>query len=135
MSADCLCDGGCMTIHAPRMTQMVSSCKDTNGGLMILSEQVRTQNVSRPDYTEIGDRLRAVRLAYAPDSTQASWAGTHGFSRTQYSNWENGIRRISLDAAERLCSTYGLTLDFLFMGRRDGLSENARKAVSEQRPI
>ena len=79
-------------------------------------------------YPEIGKRLEAIRVAFS-DLGQKAWAQRHNFGTTQYNNWETGARRIPVDAAERLCDTYGLTLDFVYRGRRDGLSEKALKAL------
>lgn len=80
-------------------------------------------------FHEIGERLRRLRLANQDEDNQRAWAERHNFSPTQYNNWERGVRRIPVDDAERLCRLYGLTLDFVYLGRRDGLSENARKVV------
>lgn len=82
-------------------------------------------------YPEIGARLHAIRTAFT-DASQVEWAKMHGFSPTQYNNWETGTRRISIDSAMRLCRTYGLTLDYIYLGRVDGLSENAAKSLSQQ---
>lgn len=79
-------------------------------------------------FIQIGIRLRSIREAFS-DLGQASWAQRHGFSPTQYNNWERGIRRIPVDDAQRLCDAYGLTLDFIYRGRRDGLSDIASKSV------
>lgn len=79
-------------------------------------------------HEEIGRRLAALRRAMGNES-KAAWAERNGFNATQYHNWERGIRRIPVEAAERLCDRYGLTLDWLYRGRVDGLSENIRKAV------
>ncbi|PQO23106.1 hypothetical protein C2I36_09560 [Rhodobacteraceae bacterium WD3A24] len=81
-----------------------------------------------PQHPEIGARLAAVREGFS-DLSQKAWAEKHGFSPTQYNNWEKGARRIPIEAAEKLCSTYGLTLDFIYRGRRDGLSESASKVL------
>jgi transcriptional regulator with XRE-family HTH domain len=80
------------------------------------------------EHVAIGARLRAVRLGFS-ELNQKEWAGRHGFSETQYNNWETGTRRIPVECAEKLCNTYGLTLDFIYRGRRDGLSETARNVV------
>lgn len=77
-------------------------------------------------FEEIGARLR--RLREQSGLNQTAWADKHGFNRTQYNNWERGDRRIPLEHAEALCDAYGLTLDFIYRGRLDGLSEYARKA-------
>ncbi|BAQ69202.1 helix-turn-helix domain-containing protein [Rhodovulum sulfidophilum] len=81
---------------------------------------------AEPQFKEIGIRLERIRLGFS-DLNQKDWAKKHGFGPTQYNNWENGVRRIPVDAAEKLCSLYGLTLDAIYRGRLDGLSENARK--------
>jgi transcriptional regulator with XRE-family HTH domain len=85
-------------------------------------------------YPDIGRRLEAIRKAFSQLS-QAAWAGKHGFQSTQYNNWERGTRRIPVDEAQRLCEVYGLTLDFVYRGRRDGLSETALKCLAEHLPI
>lgn len=58
--------------------------------------------------------------------SQKDWAQKHGFSVTRYNNWETGARRIPVDEADKLCDRYGLTLDAIYRGRLDGLSEKAR---------
>lgn len=78
----------------------------------------------RPDYSEIGERLKKVRLNYST-LNQREWADKHGFTYTQYNNWENGARRISVDAAEMLADKYNLDLDYIYRGRMAGLSEKA----------
>jgi len=79
-------------------------------------------------YQEIGARLTAIRRAYS-DLSQRDWSRKHGFSVTQYNNWEKGVRRIPLEAAEKLCDLYGLNLDFIYRGKRDGLSARALKVL------
>ncbi|PYE80375.1 helix-turn-helix protein [Pseudoroseicyclus aestuarii] len=81
-----------------------------------------------PSYAEIGERLARLRKSQS-DLTQKAWAEKHGFNGTQWNNWEKGTRRIPVDEAERLCIVYGLTLDFIYRGRRDGLSESLRKVL------
>ena len=84
-------------------------------------------------YADIGQRLEALRVGFS-DLTQKAWAERHGFNSTQYNNWAKGTRRIPVEAAERLADTYGLTLDAIYRGRLDGLSENARNVFSGARP-
>ena len=79
-------------------------------------------------HEEIGKRLVSVRVGFS-DLTQGAWATKHGFSPTQLNNWEKGNRRIPVDEAERLCDLYGLTLDWIYRGRRDALSETASKVL------
>lgn len=77
-------------------------------------------------YAEIGKRLKAIREHFS-DLKQNEWAVKNGFGVTQYNNWETGIRRITVDEAERLCDRYALTLDFIYRGRVHGLPENLKK--------
>ena len=86
-------------------------------------------NIANKSYPDIADRLVAIRKAFASDANQKEWAAKHGFNATQVNNWEKGLRRIPVESAERLCETYGVTLDFIYRGRRDGLSETASKAL------
>ncbi|ANP35953.1 MULTISPECIES: helix-turn-helix domain-containing protein [Rhodobacterales] len=86
-------------------------------------------NIANKTYPEIADRLVAIRKAFAPDANQKEWATKHGFNATQVNNWEKGLRRIPVENAEKLCETYGVTLDFIYRGRRDGLSETASKVL------
>ena len=79
-------------------------------------------------YPDIGRRLLAVRQAFS-ELSQKAFAERHNFAPTQYNNWETGARRIPVDAAEALCESYGLSLDFVYRGRRDGLSEKASKLL------
>lgn len=78
-------------------------------------------------YAEIGGRLRVIRKTFSGLS-QKEWAEKNGFNKTQYNNWEKGVRRIKIDDAIKICDTYGLTLDAIYRGRLDGLSETARRA-------
>ena len=91
-------------------------------------------NDNSPIYPEIGFRLERIRKGFS-DLTRADWSKRHGFNPTQYSNWIKGTRRIPVECAERLCDRYGLTLDFIYRGREDGLSENAMNALSDSLPI
>ncbi len=79
-------------------------------------------------YAEIGARLAAIRTGFS-DLTQRAWAEKHHFNPTQWNNWEKGARRIPVENAEKLCGLYGLTLDFVYLGRRDGLAESASKVL------
>lgn len=79
-------------------------------------------------YIEIGLRLEAIRQGFSSLS-QKEWAERHSFGVSTYNNWATGIRRIPVECAEKLCDLYGLDLDFIYRGKRDGLSENARNVV------
>ena len=80
------------------------------------------------DYAHIGERLRAVRTGFT-DLLQAEFADRHGFNEDQYGSWERGSRRVTVEAAEKISDVYGLSLDWIYRGRRDGLSEKVSKIV------
>lgn len=84
-------------------------------------------------YPEIGERLVALRRAFSDDNIR-EWSERHGFNRTQYTHWETGTRRIPVEHAEKLVQLYGLSLDWIYMGRSDSLSTNALKRLSGSRP-
>ena len=94
----------------------------------MVNKQAMENAAPRPDYSEIGDRLRTVRVHFG-ECNQRLWAEKNGFNITQYNHWEKGTRRIPVDAAERLSDRYGLTLDFIYRGRRDGLAEKFSKTL------
>ena len=79
-------------------------------------------------FLDVAERLRALRVGMG-EPTQSAWASKHGFNVTQYNNWEQGKRRIPVEAAEKLCEVYGLTLDFIYRGRRDGLPDTLLKIL------
>ena len=82
------------------------------------------------EFIIVGRRLLSVREP--TKLNQTDFALRNGFNTTQYNNWETGKRRIPIDKALVLCDRYGITLDFIYRGREDGLSESARKVISSQ---
>ena len=116
-----------MTAIIPPLVEMFNP---TIGGLPKISRQAQdcAMTDARTEFPEIGQRLRSIREGFS-DLNQSEWAERNSFGVTQWNNWEKGARRISVDAAERLCSTYGVSLDFIYLGRRDGLSDKASKVV------
>ena len=119
-----------MVDHVP---QIVDRVNPSIGGLPPNVERVTSGGMSakeqtRPDHAEIGHRLASIRQAFS-DLDQKAWALRHGFTVTQWNNWERGERRIPVESAERLCDLYGVTLDFIYRGRRDGISETASKVL------
>jgi len=108
----------------------VDIARATIGGLPIASHFVNYRGMAKadPEFPEIAARLMALRKRTS-DLDQKQWAEKHGFGITQYNNWEKGVRRIPVENAEKLCAVYGLTLDFIYRGRRDGLAENISKLL------
>jgi transcriptional regulator with XRE-family HTH domain len=109
---------------------MVFHGKTSNGCLSIPRRAGTCVVVEdRKTYPDIAGRLRKLRTAVS-DLTRKDWAGRHGFNPTQYTNWENGARRIPIDASEVLCRTYGVTLDWIYLGRAGGLPADLLKLLS-----
>lgn len=92
-----------------------------------------TVDRAETSFPEIGGRLKSLRIAFSRSGeSQMAWAERHGVSQSKWNNWERGLRRISLEHAEKLVDLYGLSLDWIYRGRVDGLSENARNKLSSQ---
>ena len=70
---------------------------------------------NRREIEAIAARLREARMAIEPN--QAAFARRAGLSQNRYNQYETGARPLSLDAALKLCETYGFTLDWLFRGQ------------------
>lgn len=118
-----------MTILYPHQ---VDYSKSTFGGLRFDSHFVKysvmTADPNQQPYIEIGRRLIALRTAES-ELSQKDWAIKHGFGVSQYNNWEKGVRRITLDEAERLCNLYGLKLDFIYRGNLSGVPESIKNRL------
>jgi transcriptional regulator with XRE-family HTH domain len=59
---------------------------------------------------------RLVALRQALGHTQAQWARRNGFEPQVVNNWEAARNRIGLDAALKICSVTGVTLDYIYRG-------------------
>jgi transcriptional regulator with XRE-family HTH domain len=67
----------------------------------------------------IGNRLRRTREALGLNQRDMAWIA--GVSEGNWSQFENGDRRISLNAALRLRDSTNITLDWIYCGVRDGV--------------
>lgn len=112
--------------------QYVDVRKSTIGGLPIARSFAKpwgmTSDVEAPEFAEIGRRLEAVRAGFT-ELSQRDFATFHGFNPSQYNNWAKGVRRIPVEAAEQLSDAYGLSLDWIYRNRRDGLTVSASKVI------
>lgn len=84
----------------------------------------------RPDYSEIGQRIADLR-GYVEQS-RPEFAKANGFTPSQLANWEYGLRRISPDAAIRLVTRYGVTLDWIYLGRTSALPHSLASAFGDK---
>ena len=79
----------------------------------------------------IGRRLGQFREAINPKLNQRGMAEIADVSEGGWSTFETGNRRITLNVAIGLCKQYdGLTLDWIYLGRTDGLSPRLRKLLA-----
>ena len=69
---------------------------------------------------EVGARLEATRLALGFDH-QADMCREIKAEPNTWNQWERGVRLIDLGVAIRLCSRFGLTLDWIYRGDMAGL--------------
>lgn len=80
----------------------------------------------------IGTRLRLIRECF--DLSKAEIADMLDLPRSHWSRFEGGQRAIPYDKAARLVQRFGVSLDFIFLGRWSGIdfatAERLRKASS-----
>lgn len=76
-----------------------------------------------------GLRLYWLRTHYG--MSQEAFAAQIGAQQSRYSNWESGKIRIPVEYGLRLNALYSTTLDFLYMGRLDGLPSHLFSAWTE----
>lgn len=75
---------------------------------------------------EDGDKREAVaarlqRVREILGLTKREFAERAGMKEQGYGPFENGTRPLSLEAAKKLRRTYGLSLEFMYFGKRDDL--------------
>lgn len=63
---------------------------------------------------------------------QLDYATKAGIKRSQLSNWESGMQRVSIDGAVCLRRTYGLSLDFIYEGIDDALPMTLRQSLLDK---
>lgn len=98
--------------------QILSTCRD----------EVHCHNMKHEDrpYMDIALRIRWHRAFEGVDQT--AYGARAGLKRTAVTNYENGDKRISLDAARALCKAYDLSLDWIYEGDDANLPAAIRKA-------
>lgn len=81
------------------------------------------------EYARIGARLKQLREILRPDLDAAGWAKKHNLNTSRYYMWERGERRIPPEEAENFAELYDLSLDWIYRGKRSGLSETWLKRL------
>lgn len=72
-----------------------------------------------------GARLKRTREALGYN-VQADFARALDLKQSTYSNFETGLSRPKLATAVLMCQRFGLTLDWIYRGNPDGLSDRLR---------
>ena len=75
--------------------------------------------------------LRIEQLMGALDLTISQFADGAGVSRTTISNWLNRRGRPSLDEVIKLVKAYQITIDYIYLGRWDGLPVHIAQRLSQ----
>ena len=78
----------------------------------------------------VGNRLRLLRISKGIH-VQKSMAALLEASPSQYSNWENGIQIIPVEAATKVCGLTGSTLDYIYHGNAGALPMYLVSALKE----
>jgi transcriptional regulator with XRE-family HTH domain len=87
-----------------------------------------------------GLRLRAAREALGYNETrgrtQAAFYRVFGLSKARGNNWERGVSYVHPSFLKELHERFGITADWLILGRPDGLpARHAAKVISNFRKI
>ncbi|WP_456623867.1 helix-turn-helix domain-containing protein [Bradyrhizobium sp. P5_C12] len=67
----------------------------------------------------LAERLKRTREA--KNLNQADWCRFVGIEPQAWSNYENAVRRISIDQAIKVCVATGASLDWIYRGHLSGL--------------
>lgn len=81
--------------------------------------KTKIQELGRKDES-IADRLVALRATTGLD--QKAFGKRCGIGKTTYNNYETGFSQPSIASAIRIVTAFNVTLDWLFLGRREGLT-------------
>lgn len=79
----------------------------------------RPKKSSPAKWREIGKRIRAARDALG--LSQVAVCKLIAMQPSAYNQWESGAVRPDPDNAERFCDAIGVTLDWIYRGRTEGL--------------
>lgn len=91
----------------------------------------KTENraMDKPNFhpEAVGARIELLRVALGLNQTE--FAKEANILRVGVANWEAGRQRPGFDAAEKICDRFGVTLDWIFLGREETLRFEAIKLI------
>lgn len=129
-----LCHGGTLMTNAviSQEANVVIECRISRRDYAHMSNQAAPR-IPREMYPDrIGERLRLIREAH--NLKPAEIADLLEIERTYWSRFERGHRAVSDEVAYLLTERFGVTLDFIILGRWDRLpyevAERLRSAMS-----
>lgn len=76
----------------------------------------------------VGKRLEQLRCALEFE-TQRDFAKALKVGEDRYTSWERGKNKLPPDQAVKLLEKYGVSLDWLYGGRMDGLPSRLRAKI------
>jgi len=75
----------------------------------------------------IAERLEIIRAVKG--LSQKDFVTPAGVNESTYSQYKRGTQAPDLEQANKLCDTWGLTLDWIYRGDNSGLDPNLRDAI------
>lgn len=91
-----------------------------------------TDGMTNPPYTpeKVGERIKMVRKAHG--LSQVKFGEAISQPASAVSNWERGAQRPGIPIAEEMARRFGITLDWLFLGRSETLQYSVAQALLAQ---
>ncbi|MDI2110447.1 helix-turn-helix transcriptional regulator [Bradyrhizobium sp. Mp64] len=96
-----------------------------------LPPMAATSADQNPESNEaVAHRLKRTREAMK--LTQAAWCRLVGIDAPQWNNYETGGRRITIDAALKVCKATGVGLNWIYRGMASDVPVNLATAIQAQ---
>lgn len=86
-----------------------------------------------PEYLEIGRRLELIREVIGMED-KAEFARHCGAQPNAYTQWTKGKARISLQFALQIARATGATLDYIYLGKTEGLPMKFMRLLQQGGP-
>jgi len=83
------------------------------------------------DRQVIGRRIAELRIAWGYKRNQTGFAALLGITRSSLSNFEQGLRRPTIDQLGRIRKVTGVSWDWIFHGNDDALRYDLVKKLKE----
>lgn len=82
-------------------------------------------------FAQIGQRLRALRIAKGYADNQSGFAKMCGITPQAWNNYETGSRRPDLESAAKIRQATGVTYDFIYNGVMSHLPMDLASAIQQ----